>query len=160
VFGIGDPQPGTNYSLYTVVNLSANISDPFYNNIDTVIANVTWDSTYEEVVLVYNPSTGLYEGNFSNTSTADAYNVVIIATDNSGNVNDTTTTYFNILDTEPPTFDTDQTEPQSGSQIIILHLMQLTYMAIAIQLQQTLQLMMLMHLMCLTLDQQEELIIL
>ncbi|MFC1801776.1 beta strand repeat-containing protein, partial [Nanoarchaeota archaeon] len=107
------PSLGTNYTQTATVPISVNITDPYYNNINSVIANVTWDATYQEVVLTYNASTGLYESTFSNTSDIDQYNITIIATDNANNINSTETSYFTILDSTVPIF--LQTEPQGGT---------------------------------------------
>ena len=41
------PTNGTEYAVSSNVTISANVSDPYYNSLDSVQANVTWDSTYD-----------------------------------------------------------------------------------------------------------------
>ncbi len=111
-----NPVAGSNYSVYASVPISANVTDYYYDNIANVTANVTWDSTSQIVSLSYNGISGLYEGSFTNTSYLGQYNITIIATDNAGNVNDTETTYFNVVDNTFPFYSNDF--PVTGGTVV------------------------------------------
>ncbi|MFC1697543.1 hypothetical protein ACFL1H_04380, partial [Nanoarchaeota archaeon] len=95
------PASGSTYEPYSIINISANVTDPYYNNVDTVLANITWDSTFELLEMVYNATSGLYEVIFTNTTLTGTYNVNIIANDTSNNINQSSFN-FNIFNTVPP----------------------------------------------------------
>ncbi len=98
------PTPGQNFNQTNYVLIAVNATDDYA--VDTVLANVTWDSTYQQIALVYNSGTGLYEANFTNTtyvvSIPERYNISIFANDTSGNVNNSITGYFYVNDITPP----------------------------------------------------------
>jgi hypothetical protein len=83
------------------VIITANVTDAYWNSIDTVLANVTWDSTSELLVMVYNPATGLYNATFTNTTLEGTYNITIIANDTYGNTANATS-QFTISKITPP----------------------------------------------------------
>jgi SepF-like predicted cell division protein (DUF552 family) len=96
------PAAGTSYAVGTQVSITANISDPYYDSLDTVLANISWDSTYVTVVMTDHNGDGVYNCSFTNTSLPYSFNVTIIANDTSGNINSTEKTNFSIVDTINP----------------------------------------------------------
>lgn len=74
------------------INISVNASDDIA--ISNVSANISW-STKSELIQLVNFS-GLFQGNFTNTSDLSRYDITILAYDTSGNLNDTQTSYFYI----------------------------------------------------------------
>ncbi len=89
------PEVGSNYTNGTAVDITANATDPFYNNLDVVQVNVTWAMGSFQGVM--DNDSEIYNYTFTNTAGyLGVYNVTIIANDTSGNVNDTETTWFNI----------------------------------------------------------------
>ncbi|MBN1385668.1 hypothetical protein JW968_01680, partial [Candidatus Woesearchaeota archaeon] len=88
-----EPSSGSSIDQNDSVSIIINVTDPYHNNMGTVIANVTWDSTYEEINLVYNSTSGLWGGVFSDTTMLGEYNITIIATDNDGNRNESDTRF-------------------------------------------------------------------
>jgi hypothetical protein len=107
------PAAGTGYNQSQIVNIFTNVTDMFWDSIDAVLANISYDSTYNLINLVSNGTH--YVGNFANTTLVGIYNVTIIANDTSGNVNTTETTYFNVSDVTPPTIIT--TNPTNGTTL-------------------------------------------
>ena len=80
--------------------ISTNVTDYYWNSINTVITDITYDSASTTVTLTSNGTH--YVGTFTNTTWVGQYNVTIIANDTSGNVNNTETTNFTINDVTPP----------------------------------------------------------
>jgi len=110
------PLPGSNYTQGATVPIQVNVTDPYFDNMGAVVANITWDATYEKVNLVYNATSSYWEGTFTNTTDIDAYTLSAVTTDNASNVNDSETTSFNIQDVTPPTFDENETQPSGGEE--------------------------------------------
>jgi 3-dehydroquinate dehydratase len=94
------PAAGSNYNQSVNIIISANVTDPYYNSINKVTANVTWSSGSQIVNLTYNSTTGKYQTTFASGSVG-TYNVTIFANDTFGNLN-STVTWFYINDTTPP----------------------------------------------------------
>jgi len=97
------PAPGTGVDLFSNLTITVNVTDPYYNNIASVVVNIN-NTLDEQIILTYNASTGLYQGIFTNTSNPGIYNITIIAIDNANNVNNTETSYFNISDVSAPSY--------------------------------------------------------
>jgi hypothetical protein len=92
---------GKNFNQSSPVLISANVTD---NGIITSVkANITIPGDGTQVIqLLFNTSTKLYQGIFTNTSTLGVYYFTIIANDTAGNVNGTESSYFASVN-EPPT---------------------------------------------------------
>jgi len=98
---------GSNVNQSTAVIISANVTDN--GVIDTVLANVSIPSDGTEIVqMLFNSSTGKYEGLFTTTGTLGRYNYTIIANDTAGNVNDSESSFF-IAINDPPSTPTNLT---------------------------------------------------
>jgi len=95
------PQQDANYTVDDVINITANVTDNVA--LDTVLANITWDSKNELLVMTDNDGDDVFNASFTNTTFVGRYNVTITANDTMGNVNSTESTYFNIRDITPPT---------------------------------------------------------
>jgi outer membrane protein assembly factor BamB len=89
------PVAGTNFTANSAVEITANVTDNVA--VDTVFANITLPNSTSQMLQMFNSSGSIYNVTFSNTTLLDRYNVTIIANDTAGAVNDTETTYFNIL---------------------------------------------------------------
>gem|GEM_PF-4983108 len=115
---------GATYNQNDQVPISANVTDPYYNDPSTmtVIATVNWDATSQVVSLSYNNITGLWEGNFTNTSTTDTYTFIVIASDQAVNVNATEGGSFIIADSAIPIINlvTDTPDPVNQSGVITI----------------------------------------
>lgn len=102
---ISDIQPaaGTNYNQSQAVNITANVTDPYYDSVYTVIAQVTYpNGTSANFTLIEMDNTQIFDSLlFNDTNLAGRYNITIFANDTSGNSN-TGTTYFIINDVTPP----------------------------------------------------------
>ncbi|MBU0527001.1 right-handed parallel beta-helix repeat-containing protein, partial [Candidatus Micrarchaeota archaeon] len=97
---ITSPENNSNYTLTSTVPIHANVTDDV--GVVLVQANVSNSLGYEIVTLSYNVTSGLWEYDFTNTVFVDTYTIQIIATDTSGNVNDTEWVVFNVLDITAP----------------------------------------------------------
>ncbi|MEA3430757.1 MAG: hypothetical protein U9R08_05770, partial [Nanoarchaeota archaeon] len=96
-----------NYSASVTIN--ASVLDE--TALDTVLANITWDSTYQIITLTDPDYDDFFTGIFTNTNNLGNYNVTIIANDTSNNINDTETTNFTVVDQEPPVILTTTIDP-------------------------------------------------
>jgi len=85
---------GGDYNISSNISIVVNVTDN--GNVDTVLANVSWDSTSEIVELVYNVTSMLYEYLWTNTTELGPYYITIIANDTFGNTNETEETVFYI----------------------------------------------------------------
>jgi outer membrane protein assembly factor BamB len=94
------PLADTNFTVNNPVNITANVTDDVA--VDTVLANITLPNGASQILQMLNASSSTYNATFSNTSLAGRYNVTIIANDTSNNINNTETTYFNVVDVMPP----------------------------------------------------------
>jgi len=94
------PLADTNFTVNNPVNITANVTDDVA--VDTVLANITLPNGSSQILQMLNASSSIYNATFSNTSLAGRYNVTIIANDTSNNINNTETTYFNVVDVMPP----------------------------------------------------------
>ncbi len=98
---------GKNFNQSSPVLISANVTDN--GIISTVKANVTIPGDGTQVIqLLFNTTTKLYQGIFTNTSKLGTYNFKIIAKDITGNVNSSVSSYFNSIN-HPPTTPTSLT---------------------------------------------------
>ena len=96
------PDPQT---LGSEVNITTTVTD--LNRIDTVVANITYpNGTVVQITLSDDDQNTTYNGTFTDTSIVGGYNVLIIATDNSSNVNQTESIEFTI-DYNTLSIDTD-----------------------------------------------------
>ncbi|MBW3015441.1 hypothetical protein KY330_03400 [Candidatus Woesearchaeota archaeon] len=116
-----NPTTGTSYNLTDTVFITANVSDPYYNNLDKVYANLSYDSIYSIYEMTYSSETELYEFNFTNTTWVGTYTITIVANDSAGNTNDTQTSSFNAGDSLVPVVtlvspvnDTNSTNPSQS----------------------------------------------
>lgn len=82
------------------ITVAANVTDYYWNSVDVVLANVSYDATYTLVTLTSNGTN--YVGVFTNTTWVGQYNVTIIANDTSGNINNTEKTNFTVNDVTSP----------------------------------------------------------
>jgi hypothetical protein len=111
------PFDNVNYFNNSVINITVNATDPYYDNIGTVLANITWNSYHKTIILSEIGNTQIFNASFSNTTFIGQYTITIIANDTFGNVN-TSIRLFNITiipDTAPPGFNTSQTLPLVNS---------------------------------------------
>lgn len=97
---ITSPANNSNYSLGAPVPIAANVTDDI--GVTTVQANISNSLGFEIISLSFNGTSGLWEGNYSNTNYLDKYSIQIIATDTSGQVNDTEFVYFYTTDDFAP----------------------------------------------------------
>ncbi|MFC1733802.1 hypothetical protein ACFL6I_26175, partial [candidate division KSB1 bacterium] len=88
------------YNLSTTININATVIDE--TNVSIVLANITWDSTSQIIVMEDNDGDDEYNATFTSTTLVGRYNITIIANDTSNNVNNTETAYFYINDTIKP----------------------------------------------------------
>lgn len=80
----------------TNVTIKANVSDD--GAIDTVFANISIPGSGNEIVsMSYNATSQFYEGIFTNTSILGQYNYTIFANDSVGNINNTESSFFTII---------------------------------------------------------------
>ncbi|MEM2916441.1 MAG: LamG-like jellyroll fold domain-containing protein [Candidatus Woesearchaeota archaeon] len=96
-----EPPPGTNYSQYIGVNISANVTDK-YAGVSVVIAEVTTPTGTCTNYTLSNVLQDKYGFEFNNTATIGQYNVTFIANDTLNNINRTETTFFITYDITPP----------------------------------------------------------
>jgi VCBS repeat-containing protein len=89
-----DASPNT-INQSDLITISALVTDNVA--VDTVLADISWDSVNQVIVLTDIDSDDVYDAVFSNTSYSGTYTVRIIANDTSGNVNDTETVQFTVL---------------------------------------------------------------
>ena len=87
------PAAGSMLLQNSTARISANVTDN--SAVDKVLANISW-SNYSQTIELINGLNSVYAGNFTNTSYAGIYYVRIIANDSFGNINNTSTTWFNI----------------------------------------------------------------
>ena len=83
------PSPGSSYTQTTNVEIKANVSDE--SGVDSVRANVSWDSTYEIMDMTDPETNGQYTVGFNTTTFVGIYNITILANDSNGNDNNETT---------------------------------------------------------------------
>jgi len=83
-------------------NITVNITDNI--NVDTVLANITFPNATSRIFTMTNLAGDIFNLSFIPGLTAPigVYNVTIIANDTSGNLNNTETTNFTVLDNTPP----------------------------------------------------------
>ncbi len=105
------PRNGSRFYTGSEVFISANVTDYYYDNMGTVVANVSSNLHSDLINLTYNVTSGLWEGVFSRTDctlvkcdlgwccagNSSRYNVIIIAIDNANNINDTEMTSFIVV---------------------------------------------------------------
>ena len=94
------PTAGTNYSLNTTVNISADITDDF--GVSVVMANITFPNGTIGQFTLTNKTNVTYNMTFSTTTSLGVYVVRIIANDTSNNVNNSEITNFSIGDVNSP----------------------------------------------------------
>jgi len=107
---IVSPTENATYNYNGLVAINVNATDE--TQLGSVSANITWNTNNELLALNYNPSSGLYENSFTDTTYLGRYNASIIANDSVNNIN-TETTYFNIADLSAPTYSNIRTDPES-----------------------------------------------
>ena len=109
------PVNGTLYQNSSIVNITVNATDPYYDYIDTVLANITWNISSQIVALTEIGNTQQFTGNFTNSTYEGRYNVTVFVNDTSGNAN-TAKAWFNVtaLDTEPPIFNLSVLQPNGS----------------------------------------------
>ncbi len=111
VVEIIEPVENTIYDYNSVVPIKVNATDE--TQVDSVLANVSWDGNNRILKLNYNSTSLFYENVFDETSIITEYNITIIANDTSNNVNDTEKTSFEINDISPPAWSNITTDPVS-----------------------------------------------
>lgn len=101
------PTAGSEFNETDEVLITANVTDNAL--VDTVLLNLTLPGPSSQIfVMTYNPTTTLYEYNFTNTSSTGNYSYRIIANDSTGNINDTQNSYF-LVTNDPPSTPTNIT---------------------------------------------------
>ena len=95
------PSAGITFNQSINLGISANVTDPYYNSISIVLANVTWNADSQLLDMAYNSTNKKYQTTFTGGSVG-RYNVTIFANDTSGNSN-SSATWFYINDSTPPT---------------------------------------------------------
>ena len=98
---ISDTYPFANSTVdSTSVNISANVTDPYYPSVDKVWVNVSSGISSNLLNMSYNVTPGRY-GVLFNASSLGFYNMTIYANDTSGNVNNSGSISF-VIDILPP----------------------------------------------------------
>lgn len=96
------PTAGQNFEVGSIVDVAANVNDNVA--VDKVFADVTLPDLSVQTIQLFDADLDTnFTGTFANTSQLGTYNVLFIANDTSGNVNETQTTFFVTQDTIPPT---------------------------------------------------------
>jgi len=90
------PTPGSIYELVEglEITITASVTDNF--QVSSVIANVSWNSNNELVIMSDSNGDGIYEGTFDNVTELTTYTVQIIANDTEGNINNSERTNFTV----------------------------------------------------------------
>jgi len=88
------PLNGSELEVENKINISANVTD--LNSVDYVYANISWKSGYQYVELVDPDANDIYNYNFT-PFIIGRFNVSFWANDSLGTINDTETTWFNVL---------------------------------------------------------------
>jgi len=98
------PVAGTNYNQSQNVNITANVTDWYYDSVQAVIARVKYpNGTGVNYTLTEIDDTQIFDNIiFTNITQTGRYNITIIANDTSGNVNNTGTSWFNVNDVAAP----------------------------------------------------------
>jgi len=111
----------TVFGINETVPITVNVTDLYYNNINSVNANVSWSSGSQIVTLTYNVTSELYEGTFSPSATG-SHTIRIIADDNGANINNTETRAISIvLDAIPPTINSLEYTPHTSMILVGNH---------------------------------------
>jgi len=100
---------GETFNQSDAILVSANVSDNVL--VDTVLANVSWNGTYDVLSLTSNNGV-LFNTTFSMTSWIGNYSVGFFANDTSSNVNNTETTWFVVRDSTRPIINDFNATPQ------------------------------------------------
>jgi hypothetical protein len=114
------PTPGTNFSDGTIVNITANVTDP--EGIDTVVANITYGLYDDSCELIDSNNDSIYVCYYNNTDFVGDYVVLIIANDTEGNINSSETTNFTITDASPPVIHNVTVNPDPAVQYQFVNL--------------------------------------
>jgi hypothetical protein len=98
------PTAGTNYNQSQNVNITTNVTDWYYDSVQTVIARVIYpNGSSTNLTLTEIANTQIFDNLvLSDTTQKGRYNITIIANDTSGNVNNTETSWFSVNDVTPP----------------------------------------------------------
>lgn len=91
---IVSPAPGTRYNTSQRVNITVYATDD--TEVDAVWALVTLPGSDTNTVQLIDQGSGIWYGQFTNTSWAGIYSIQIYANDTSGNLNSSETTWVNI----------------------------------------------------------------
>jgi len=92
------PTRGSVFGIGQEVNITVNVTDAYYDSVDSVIVDVrSPDGGYTNHSLTEVGNTQRFEFLFGNTVLLGIYNLTIFANDTSGNVNNTETSWFEVL---------------------------------------------------------------
>ncbi|MEA3430519.1 MAG: hypothetical protein U9R08_04565, partial [Nanoarchaeota archaeon] len=110
-----NPLNGAQFNYTDLVNINVNVTDYYFDNIDTVIANITYpDGTSQLITLSEIDNTQIFNNTFSDTTQIGQYTLTIYANDTSGNLNDTELVFFVVNDNVFPSADNPQ--PTAGTE--------------------------------------------
>jgi len=108
------PSEGAGYNPYQAINITANVTDLYYDSVSSVIAQITYpDGTSVNYALIEIDNTQIFDYfSFNDTNATGRYNITIIANDSAGNVN-ISRSWFNITleDVTAPVITESDIEP-------------------------------------------------
>ncbi|MFC1728295.1 Ig-like domain-containing protein [Nanoarchaeota archaeon] len=94
------PVAGTNYNSWTSIEISANVTD--VSGVNLVSANITYPNGTTEHLDLGHSVVDKYNGTFTIPFLKGRYNITYYGEDITGRINNTETSFFNLIDQTPP----------------------------------------------------------